>query len=146
MEDAKVACDCGVDGVDLVIGTSKQLREHSHGKDMDYIKKTALEVIAYVKRYVWGDTREGFLRDAEELTNRAAGVSRFVSAARTALGPISSTCSISTGPSTGPVSTAWVLPTRWAARRPAKYTTSCALFGVSLPATAGSVAGQHTDL
>lgn len=52
MEDAKVACDCGVDGVDLVIGTSKQLREHSHGKDMDYIKKTALEVIAYVKRCV----------------------------------------------------------------------------------------------
>jgi len=39
----------GVDGVDVVIGTSKQLREHSHGKDMDYIKKTALEVIAYIK-------------------------------------------------------------------------------------------------
>ncbi|EEU48907.1 uncharacterized protein NECHADRAFT_90471 [Fusarium vanettenii 77-13-4] len=49
MEDAKLACDTGVDGVDVVIGTSKQLREHSHGKDMDYIKKTALEVIAYIK-------------------------------------------------------------------------------------------------
>ncbi|KAJ4329249.1 homocitrate synthase lys21 [Fusarium piperis] len=49
LKDAKLACDTGVDGVDVVIGTSKQLREHSHGKDMDYIKKTALEVIAYIK-------------------------------------------------------------------------------------------------
>ncbi|KFH45618.1 Homocitrate synthase-like protein [Hapsidospora chrysogenum ATCC 11550] len=49
LKDAKLACDTGVDGVDVVIGTSKQLREHSHGKDMDAIKKTALEVIAYIK-------------------------------------------------------------------------------------------------
>lgn len=47
-----MACDCGPDGVDLVIGTSKQLRENSHGKDLEYIKKTAVEVITYVKRYV----------------------------------------------------------------------------------------------
>lgn len=49
MEDAKVAVDTGVDGLDLVIGTSKHLREHSHGKDMEYITRTALEVIKYVK-------------------------------------------------------------------------------------------------
>lgn len=52
MEDAKVAVETGVDGVDLVIGTSQFLREHSHGKDMAYITKTAIEVIEYVKRYV----------------------------------------------------------------------------------------------
>lgn len=34
---------------DLVIGTSSFLREHSHGKDMEYIVKTAVEVIEYVK-------------------------------------------------------------------------------------------------
>lgn len=51
MEDAKVAVETGVDGVDLVIGTSQFLREHSHGKDMAYITKTAIEVIEYVKRY-----------------------------------------------------------------------------------------------
>ncbi|KAH6605459.1 putative homocitrate synthase [Trichoderma cornu-damae] len=39
----------GVDGVDLVIGTSSFLREHSHGKDMVTIEKTAIEVINYVK-------------------------------------------------------------------------------------------------
>lgn len=30
------------------IGTSSYLREHSHGKDMSYIIKTAVEVIEYV--------------------------------------------------------------------------------------------------
>jgi len=49
MEDAKIAVETGVDGVDVVIGTSSFLREHSHGKDMAYIKKTAIEVIEYVK-------------------------------------------------------------------------------------------------
>ena len=49
MRDAKLAIDTGVDGLDLVIGTSSFLREHSHGKDMAYITKTALEVIEYVK-------------------------------------------------------------------------------------------------
>ncbi|KAF2645569.1 homocitrate synthase [Massarina eburnea CBS 473.64] len=49
MEDAKLAVETGVDGLDVVIGTSSYLREHSHGKDMTYIKKTALEVIEFVK-------------------------------------------------------------------------------------------------
>ena len=49
MEDAKLAVETGVDGVDVVIGTSSFLREHSHGKDMTYIKNTAIEVIQFVK-------------------------------------------------------------------------------------------------
>jgi homocitrate synthase len=49
MEDAKIAVETGVDGLDVVIGTSSYLREHSHGKDMTYIKNTALEVIQFVK-------------------------------------------------------------------------------------------------
>ncbi|KAL8917133.1 MAG: hypothetical protein Q9172_005968 [Xanthocarpia lactea] len=49
MEDARLAVETGVDGVDVVIGTSSYLREHSHGKDMSYIIKTAVEVIEYVK-------------------------------------------------------------------------------------------------
>jgi isopropylmalate/homocitrate/citramalate synthase len=39
----------GVNGVDVVIGTSSFLREFSHGKDMDYITKAAIEVISFVK-------------------------------------------------------------------------------------------------
>lgn len=38
-----------MDGVDVVIGTSSFLREFSHGKDMTYITKTAIEVINFVK-------------------------------------------------------------------------------------------------
>ncbi|KAJ4163679.1 hypothetical protein LMH87_005390 [Akanthomyces muscarius] len=49
MEDAKAAVATGVDGVDLVIGTSSFLREFSHGKSMAYIQKTAIEVIEYLK-------------------------------------------------------------------------------------------------
>ncbi|KAI4591514.1 hypothetical protein LQW54_013450 [Pestalotiopsis sp. IQ-011] len=49
MRDVKLAIDTGVDGLDIVIGTSQHLREHSHGKDMAYIQKTAVEVIKYVK-------------------------------------------------------------------------------------------------
>lgn len=49
MDDAKLAIDTGVDGLDIVIGTSSYLREFSHGKDMDYITQKAIEVITYVK-------------------------------------------------------------------------------------------------
>lgn len=44
MDDARLAVDTGVDGLDIVIGTSPQLMQHSHGKSMDYIRDTALEV------------------------------------------------------------------------------------------------------
>ncbi|KAF1811210.1 homocitrate synthase [Eremomyces bilateralis CBS 781.70] len=49
MDDARIAVETGVDGVDVVIGTSSYLREHSHGKDMTYIINTAIEVINFVK-------------------------------------------------------------------------------------------------
>ena len=39
----------GVDGVDIVIGTSSFLRKYSHGKDITYIIKSAVEVIEFVK-------------------------------------------------------------------------------------------------
>lgn len=52
MEDAKKAVECGVDGVDIVFGTSSFLREFSHGKSMAVIQETALQVVEYVKRYV----------------------------------------------------------------------------------------------
>ncbi|KAK1564266.1 homocitrate synthase [Colletotrichum navitas] len=49
MDDARLAVETGVDGVDVVIGTSSYLREHSHGKDITYIINTAIEVINFVK-------------------------------------------------------------------------------------------------
>ncbi|KAG5950788.1 Saccharopine dehydrogenase [Claviceps sorghi] len=70
MEDAKLAVETGVDGVDVVIGTSKHLREHSHGKDMAYITKTAIEVIEYVKgqgREVRFSSEDSFRSDLVDL-------------------------------------------------------------------------------
>jgi homocitrate synthase len=49
LEDAKVAVETGVDGVDVVIGTSSILRDFSHGKDIDEIIEMALEVVTYLR-------------------------------------------------------------------------------------------------
>lgn len=49
MADARMAVDTGVDGIDVVFGTSSYLREFSHGKDIQYIIDSAQEVIQFVK-------------------------------------------------------------------------------------------------
>jgi homocitrate synthase len=49
MDDAKMAVDTGVDGIDVVFGTSSYLREFSHGKDIPYIIDSAINVIEFVK-------------------------------------------------------------------------------------------------
>lgn len=49
MSDARLAVQTGVDGINVVIGTSSYLREFSHGKSMEYITKTAIEVITFIK-------------------------------------------------------------------------------------------------
>ncbi len=49
MDDAKLAIDLGVDGIDVVFGTSSFLREFSHGKDIPYIIESAIEVVNFIK-------------------------------------------------------------------------------------------------
>ncbi|KAI9323841.1 homocitrate synthase [Dichotomocladium elegans] len=49
MDDVRLAIDTGVDGVNVVMGTSSYLREFSHGKSMEYITRRAIEVIEFVK-------------------------------------------------------------------------------------------------
>ena len=48
LEDAKVAVDTGVDGVDVVIGTSSLLREFGHGKSVEQIVEKAQEVVQWL--------------------------------------------------------------------------------------------------
>jgi homocitrate synthase len=43
------ALDTGVDGLDIVIGTSPQLMQHSHGKDIRQIIDLAYDVIAFIR-------------------------------------------------------------------------------------------------
>lgn len=49
MDDARIAVQTGVDGINMCIGTSAQLMTHSHGKDMKFIAAKAQEVIKFVK-------------------------------------------------------------------------------------------------
>ena len=49
-EDVQVALECGVDGVDILFGTSSELRQFSHGKDVDAIIEQSSEVIDFVKQ------------------------------------------------------------------------------------------------
>ncbi|KAI8074786.1 homocitrate synthase [Gongronella butleri] len=70
MDDARLAIETGVDGVDVVIGTSSYLREFSHGKDMDYITNKAIEVITYIKeqgKEVRFSTEDSFRSDLVDL-------------------------------------------------------------------------------
>jgi homocitrate synthase len=49
LEDARVAVECGVNGVDVVIGTSSYLRDFSHGKSIDEIIDLSESVFTYLK-------------------------------------------------------------------------------------------------
>jgi homocitrate synthase len=49
MDDARLAIDTGVDGIDVLFGTSSYLREFSHGKSITQIIESAIEVIEYIK-------------------------------------------------------------------------------------------------
>jgi len=49
LDDAKRAVDTGVDGVDVLFGTSSYLRRFSHGKEIPEIIDAALEVVSFVK-------------------------------------------------------------------------------------------------
>lgn len=48
VEDAKLAVDTGVDGVDVVIGTSSLLREFGHGKSVEQIIDIGCEVVSWL--------------------------------------------------------------------------------------------------
>jgi homocitrate synthase len=49
MDDAKLAVDTGVSGIDILFGTSSLLREFSHGRDIEAIVEAAREVITYIQ-------------------------------------------------------------------------------------------------
>lgn len=49
LEDVKMAVGTGVQGVDVVIGTSSYLREFSHGKSIEKIIEAAQQVLDYLR-------------------------------------------------------------------------------------------------
>lgn len=70
MDDARRAVDTGVDGVDVVIGTSSFLRKFSHGLSIDQIVEKAQEVVPYLKDQgveVRFSTEDSLRSDVEDL-------------------------------------------------------------------------------
>lgn len=51
MDDARIAVETGVDGINMCIGTSTQLMKHSHGKDLNWIAAKAKEVIEFTQAH-----------------------------------------------------------------------------------------------
>ena len=49
IEDAAIALDTGVDGLDVVIGASSQLRQFSHGMSIDEIIDLAAETLTWIR-------------------------------------------------------------------------------------------------
>ena len=49
LEDARVAIECGVYGLDILFGTSSELRHFSHGRSVAEVIAQSLEVIRFVK-------------------------------------------------------------------------------------------------
>ena len=49
VDDAKLALDTGVQGIDLVIGTSSFLREFSHGMAMEQVIERAVQVLTWLR-------------------------------------------------------------------------------------------------
>ncbi len=70
IDDAQKAIDTGVDGVDVLIGTSSMLRRFSHGKDIDQIVDMALTVVDYIQSQgveVRFSTEDSFRSDPEDI-------------------------------------------------------------------------------
>lgn len=71
-EDAAVALDAGVDGLDVVIGTSSKLRQFSHGKSIDEIIDLAADVLPWIRQQAPDielrfSTEDSFRSDEAEL-------------------------------------------------------------------------------
>ena len=49
LDDARLAAACGVDGIDILFGTSSELRRFSHGREVDEIIDESLGVVRFVK-------------------------------------------------------------------------------------------------
>ena len=82
MDDAKVALDTGVDGIDVVIGTSSYLRDFSHGKSIEEIIDIAQSVLTYIREQnpsieLRFSTEDSFRSTEDDLINVYQAVDRL---------------------------------------------------------------------
>ncbi|MEA3346255.1 MAG: homocitrate synthase [Chloroflexota bacterium] len=70
MDDAKLAMDTGVDGIDVLFGVSSLLRKFSYGKSIPQIIDAAIEVVSYIKEQgfeVRFSSEDSFRSEEEDL-------------------------------------------------------------------------------
>ena len=70
LDDAARAIETGVEGLDVVIGTSSMLRRFSHGKSIEEIADMAIEVVGFIKQQgleVRFSTEDSFRSSPEDL-------------------------------------------------------------------------------
>lgn len=70
IDDARLAMETGVDGIDVLIGTSSVLREFSHGKDIPRIIEMAQEVVSFLLGHgfeVRFSTEDSFRSDLDDI-------------------------------------------------------------------------------
>lgn len=82
LDDVKIALDTGVDGLDIVIGTSSQLRQFSHGRSIDEIVDLAAEVLTFVRGQAPGielrfSTEDSFRSEEKDLLRVYLAVDRL---------------------------------------------------------------------
>jgi homocitrate synthase len=81
-EDAELALGAGVQGLDVVIGTSSHLRQFSHGKSIDEIIALAAEVLTWIRAQAPGielrfSTEDSFRSEEAELLRVYLAVDRL---------------------------------------------------------------------
>jgi homocitrate synthase len=81
-EDAELALGAGVQGLDVVIGTSSHLRQFSHGKSIDEIIALAAEVLTWIRAQAPGielrfSTEDSFRSEEAELLRVYLAVGRL---------------------------------------------------------------------
>ncbi len=83
LDDAKVALETEVDGINLVIGTSHFLRQFGHGKSLNEITELATEVITFIHKQrpeleLRFSTEDSFRCSTTDLLQVYSAIAKFV--------------------------------------------------------------------
>jgi homocitrate synthase len=81
-EDAELALEAGVQGLDVVIGTSSHLRQFSHGKSIDEVIELSADVLCWIRAQAPGielrfSTEDSFRSEEAELLRVYLAVDRL---------------------------------------------------------------------
>lgn len=80
MDDARIAVETGADGIDVLFGTSSQLRAFSHGKTVDEIIEAGSEVVRFIQSQgleVRFSSEDSFRSDPKDLLRVYQAIDRL---------------------------------------------------------------------